>query len=621
MKTKLVLLIAVLIIVELLFIYSTDVYRDNKIKRHLDSREFYLSKIYESSVNTSKNIANVIYNSIVNDKGIISTFAKANEADEKDKEEIRKKLTLLLDKSYEQQKQMGLKQLHFHLPDNTSFLRMHRKNTYGDNLTDIRFSVKRTNKILERVEGFEEGRIFNGYRFVFPLFYDMQHVGSMEIGISSLSLVNTMNKIYGGINDFIIKRSTVKSKVFRREMYNYSATTISEKYLRENISYEGLAAKNNVFNNIEEIFTVNRINYEDISKKIGSEKSFSIYKVIDKKPIVMTFHPVKNVENKHVGYIVNYSIDTKIHDIQNIYSTLSVAGIITIILIFGFIYQILANLEKSKLINNVLDDKVKEHQQQLQFKEQILFQQSKLATLGEMFSALAHQWKQPLNILAMYVQSMVDDVDEDELSEDERREKEELVERCMAQIRYMSETINDFMDFIKPAGNVVDKTELVKSVDEVIRLLSPSLENKNIKVSKSLENDTHGRIYAFGNPNEIRHILVNIINNAKDAINEIKENDRKFKGEIEINIASKDKKSIVQISDNGGGIKSSVINNIFQPYTTTKKGKSGSGLGLYMSKNIVEKYNGSMTVSNGTNGAIFKITFQEPVLKEIEVGD
>jgi signal transduction histidine kinase len=418
---------------------------------------------------------------------------------------------------------------------------MHEKNKFGDSLIGTRFSVEKANRLQNPVEGFEEGRTFNGYRFIFPLFYEMEHIGSIGIGISACSMIENMNKLYEGLHDFIIKKNVVNSRVFQADTYNYSPTTVSEDYLRENLSFEQLSGENSIFENIQEFFTTNRINYEKVNKNISQGKAFSVFNKVNGKDLITTFFPIFNVEGKHIGYITNYVKDSRIPKLSNMVSFTILAGTITIIFIFGFIYQVILNFEKSRLLNSVLDEKLKENAQQLELKEQMLFQQSKLATLGEMFSALAHQWKQPLNILAMYIQSMLDE----EMDENERQEREELIDRCMIQITYMSETINDFMDFIKPSSNVASKTELVKSTEDVIRLLTPSLKNKKIDIKVSIENDIHGKIYAYGNPNEIRHILVNIINNAKDAIMEIKETNRKFHGKIDIKILSEKNKSII----------------------------------------------------------------------------
>jgi signal transduction histidine kinase len=135
----------------------------------------------------------------------------------------------------------------------------------------------------------------------------------------------------------------------------------------------------------------------------------------------------------------------------------------------------------------------------------------------------------------------------------------------------------------------------------------PSLEKRKINVSVS----SKGRdaVYAKANTNEIKHVLVNILNNAKDAIMDIKEKDRMFDGKITIEIESGENEiCIVRITDNGGGINQSVMDKIFNPYVTTKLSKDGSGLGLYMCKTIIEKHKGTMSVKNTEGGASFEIT-------------
>ncbi len=601
MKNKLIVFFLIFLVLETVLYYAAERVRDIAVNNNYSSELNSVSQAYEASITTSRNISDVLFNVMINNEEILSRFAMAEKADEQERNNIRKSMQIKLQNLYEQEKRIGLKQLHFHLRDCSSFLRMHEPERHGDSLLGVRYGVEIANKTQKFTEGFEEGRVYNGFRFVYPLFYQMKHIGSVEMGISSDFIVRNMDTLDKGIHDFIIKRSVVDDVVFPSEQYHYSSSGISDSYLRENISYATLADTRGIFDNTEELFNAYRLLEISAKDKLTDSKPFGLHIHVNNKEISAVFLPIYNIQGQHVAFFIKVYNDEKYHTINKFFQLLFVTLTLVMFFFLSFIYIVLSNNHKSRMLNAMLDEKLKEHEAQLEMKEQMLFQQSKLATLGEMFSALAHQWKQPLNILAMYVQNMLDD----EMDEEETQRAEEIVDKCMTQINYMSETINDFMDFIRPAGNLSTRMEMIKAVEDILKLLNPSLQKKKIDVSV----DTKGNkaVYAFGNSNEIKHILVNILNNAKDAIMEIKEKDRMFEGSIKIEIDTSGGFCCVNISDNGGGISKEIMSKIFEPYITTKKDKDGSGLGLYMCRTIIEKHNGTLNVINIENGARFEI--------------
>lgn len=603
MKTKTTIILITLFVCELIFFFSAGKIKDIFIQEHLKNETEALRSSYNAGISNARNIANAFYNVMINSNtDILQLFAEAEKATPQRQNEIRREMYDKLRVIYEQQVKLGLKQLHFHTRDSVSFLRMHKPDEYGDSLAGVRHTVDTANRLVRYTEGFEEGRIFNGFRFVFPLVYNSVHLGSVEISISSVYLANTMNATAAGIHDFLVKKSVVTSTVFPSEQYNYAQSELSDNYLRENISYEYLQENATVFGSTEEYLYACEIFKPEIKERMDLGEAFSSHAVINGKEITASFLPISNILDQQVAYFVKMERDNKYRHIINIYKAALLGGSMTILLIFGVIFLALLNNHKTAMLNAVLDEKLKENENQLYIKEQMLFQQSKLATLGEMFSSLAHQWKQPLNILAMYVQNMLDD----DMEEEERKRREDIVDKCMAQITFMSETINDFMDFILPSGSVDMKMDMVRTAEDMLKLLNPAMSKKKIDITI----DPKGRksVFASANPNEFKHVLVNILNNAKDAIMDIKEKDKMFVGKINIEIEENGGVCIMRISDNGGGISSEVMDKMFTPYFTTKKKKDGSGLGLYMCKKIMQKHNGDMQVSNSETGAVFVIT-------------
>jgi PAS domain S-box-containing protein len=234
--------------------------------------------------------------------------------------------------------------------------------------------------------------------------------------------------------------------------------------------------------------------------------------------------------------------------------------------------------------------------------EQLLIQQSKMASMGEMIGAIAHQWRQPLNSLSITKDLLIDDYYEEAL-DDTKVEKFESKMNNL--IQYMSKTIDDFRNFFLPSKEKCH-FNLYKEITSIYDIVSAQLSSNNITLSIS-SNEKHIDLYSY--PNEFKQVIINIINNAKDAIVKQMKNKAIKKGSIDINISKEDNTLKITISDNGGGMSEEVINKVFEPYFTTKFEAQGTGLGLYMAKTIIEKnMNGQLTCHNIENGAIFTIS-------------
>jgi len=236
-------------------------------------------------------------------------------------------------------------------------------------------------------------------------------------------------------------------------------------------------------------------------------------------------------------------------------------------------------------------------QKVLEEQQEMLTQQSKSAAMGEMISMIAHQWRQPLQTISILVQKlpltrMLGDDISDELLE-------QVLSDVNIQIDYMTNTIEDFRDFFKPnkEKNEIALNELVlKAVD----FLSYMLNIDSIKVNFDKPENRVISVHV----NEIIQVLINIIKNARDVMLENELDHR----EINIKTYVTQTYAVIEIEDNAGGIPSEVIGKVFDSYFSTKHNKNGTGLGLYMSKTIIEQHShGKLTVSNSSLGAVFKI--------------
>lgn len=208
-----------------------------------------------------------------------------------------------------------------------------------------------------------------------------------------------------------------------------------------------------------------------------------------------------------------------------------------------------------------------------------------MAAMGEMLANIAHQWKQPLNTISISASSiqlakeLETDINEEELKD--------LIENIINSVKYMNETISDFQNYFKP--NKLEKCfYLEDTIKKVEKLLLPQCKTHNIELIKYIENVT---LCSF--ENELIQVLINLIKNSVEQLSNISED--RF---IIINIFSQDENTIIEVKDNGGGIPSTIIDKVFDSYFTTK-GDNGTGIGLYLSKEIVEKHlNGHIKVEN-----------------------
>ncbi|EDZ61607.1 multi-sensor signal transduction histidine kinase [Sulfurimonas gotlandica GD1] len=245
--------------------------------------------------------------------------------------------------------------------------------------------------------------------------------------------------------------------------------------------------------------------------------------------------------------------------------------------------------EINENLEYLIETKTNENIKQLE----IIQEQSKLASMGEMIGAIAHQWRQPLNEINMSIQNLDDDYS-DGLIDKEFIDK--FIGKNKNTIKFMSNTIDDFRNFFR-IDKVKDRFSTKEAINSTISIQSTQLNSHNINITLS------GKDFEIdGFRSEFQQVILNIINNAKDAI--ISKNIKDGK----IDIVLRDR--YVEISDNGGGISKDVINRIFEPYFTTKDQGKGTGIGLYMSKMIIEdNIGGTVNVQNYNSGAKFILGF------------
>jgi len=228
-------------------------------------------------------------------------------------------------------------------------------------------------------------------------------------------------------------------------------------------------------------------------------------------------------------------------------------------------------------------------QEKLKEQENQLIQQSKMAALGEMLENIAHQWRQPLSVISTISSSMAMKKEMKlDMSSDEEIEN---LDKITTTTQYLSETIDHFRDFFKPNKEKVN-CNLIEVYQKTLKIVSSKFKSSNIELIENLAD-----ISIVTLDNELMQVLMNILNNAKDALNSTT-NQRKL---IIVDIYKKDNNAFIEVKDNAGGIKSDIIGKIFEPYFTTKHKSQGTGIGLYMSREMIVKHiKGDLSVQNET---------------------
>lgn len=280
---------------------------------------------------------------------------------------------------------------------------------------------------------------------------------------------------------------------------------------------------------------------------------------------------------------------------------LLLAGIIIMLIVLAIIYKnrrldelVRHRTDELEAFNQRLQDEVHKAVEKNRTQEKILMQQAKMAEIGSMVESIAHQWRQPLNILGLSMTKLSLN-----LSMNKMDETEKTIEIVEQQIQYMSQTIDDFRNFFKQ-DRVQSKVNINNLIGEVETLLGPLLLRKNITLIRDIDPSIRLLVY----PNELKQVLINIVNNAREAI----EHSQNKEGEIRITCEDNNRFCTISIEDSGGGVPLHIIDKIFDPYFTTKFESQGTGIGLYMAKMIIEKhFLGKLSVHNTRSGACFEI--------------
>jgi diguanylate cyclase (GGDEF)-like protein len=317
-------------------------------QRLLTSKATYNAIIDTYSIATTKD-----FNAIMKNKKVLEILHKFKDATKDEQNILRGKLYRLLYKDYQAMKNMYIRQFQFHTFDGKSLLRFHAPYKNGDSLLKYRKSILIANTQYKNVKGYEGGRMYPGYRYVFPIIDNGEHLGSVEISVSFEGIENKLHDLLP-YNDYqqIMTKDTTIDKVFLSNKYFFSHSSFSKNYYIE----------------APEIFNASKINKTPLIDKVSKllkaktnletllnkHKDFSVYFIKNNKGYSVNFISFNNIDNKHAGYIVSFNQLDKLVEITDTYNIYKELIIISTFIFFILTLIIINQLKKSRLFKEKL---------------------------------------------------------------------------------------------------------------------------------------------------------------------------------------------------------------------------------------------------------------------------
>ena len=519
----------------------------------------------------------LIFDAFVDKEDILKDMRNAVHAKNNAQRAIyRKSIYEKLKDQYPKFKKVGIKQFHFHLPNKNSFLRFHKPKKFGDNLESFRYSLTEVARTKKMVEGFEEGRIFNGYRFVFPLNYDQEFLGTVEISIGIGAISRLLHDSYNLQTYMILKKSVVKDKLFSKERKNYDPSIVSENYFHEANTFDsalkidgsGKMISTTSIQLLEEV-------KNEVQEQLALNKKFIIHKLVNDTNYILSFIPLQNIKGNEIGYIILIDNNVFLKDITfEFYFRLLIS---TILLITAMLYIYKMQHAKTVLEQYSHDLEIaKEHSDVANKKK------------SEFLANMSHEIRTPLNAILGFLDIL------HRIENDEKKLK--YLDIMKRSSHTLLTVINDILDFSKiQSGKLAFEDvafETQKEFESLTSMFSTSVKEKKIHFKYALDPSVPKVMCC--DVTRLKQVIINLISNAI-----------KFTaqgGSIELKNSYTNGKLYVCISDNGIGIEKENLPFIFNAFeqadsSTTRK-FGGTGLGLSISSRIITMMGGELQVES-----------------------
>ncbi len=500
---------------------------------------------YDTIMHSYLRYTQIIYNEIINQPEIWMIMEGANSDKQETVDNARQQLLDKLNPLYARLKKFKIRQLHFHHPDNRSFLRFHRPGKYGDDLTNIRFSIKQTNIDLKPHVGFEEGRIFNGFRYVFPIITDDEkHLGSVEISSSFEAIKEEMQKVFKKKYYFIIDKDVVDEKIFSSEKSNYIESDLHDGFVLE--KYVDIP---------DDIKAINKDIRKKTRKPLNAYLPLVLESSFDNSKYIVSLFPISNVKGDKVGYIISYEEDKTLNEIHTIFLIIMISLLVFVLVFSNFFFKL---RKSNKLLLASTKDLV-ETKERLSILNKII--RHDLANDFVVINSAMKIYKKTDN------SAILNEIDK-------------TVLRSL-------KTIEDYKKY----------QVLIESNQDIYIVHLSHLLNEIILDYPDINFDIVGDCSVYGD-DALYSVFKNLINNS------IKHGEA---SEIQLKISSKKSICEIRYQDNGSGISPDIQDNIFEEGFSS--GKTGNtGIGLFIVKQTIERLGGTIILEGkSTPGVQFII--------------
>lgn len=301
-----------------------------KTSDHIHNNLLVLDSRTDTIVRNLETFSSYAFSRDIDTGSVTQLVARAWKSDAAERDAIRTELYQRILPVYQQMERYHFRQLHFHFPDSTSFLRMHSPDKYGDYLGDVRSTVKLVNQTKTPVTAFEEGRIFNGYRFVYPLFWQGQHCGSVEVSFSMSSFLTRLHSLRNCDYHFGVRRDVVESTVFDSNQSNYRESIFSANYMED----VGVTQEHQM----TAAFDGRPPEFDAL---LAEGRNGGVVTMVDGQPVIILVSHIHNLEKVPVGVIISVDKDPVYATLRDDFFTLlavSCAGYVALVLVVFLLY-------------------------------------------------------------------------------------------------------------------------------------------------------------------------------------------------------------------------------------------------------------------------------------------